>query len=78
MFAGKLLYNLSYDLLIMIDMGHFGKNAVRISWLAIVYPSLILNYLGQGAMLIKDPTLVDDPFFHQVPYPVLLLDYTSL
>ena len=37
------------------DLGHFGKKPIRVAWLAIVLPSLALNYLGQGALLIGDP-----------------------
>lgn len=59
------------------DMGHFGKNAVRLSWLAAVYPSLVLQYLGQGAMLLDHPHLIDDPFYHSVPnalfWPIFVL-----
>lgn len=59
------------------DMGHFGKNSVRVSWLFIVYPSLLLNYLGQSAMLIVDPSTIDNPFFRSVPnglfFPMLIL-----
>ncbi|MDE1148602.1 MAG: potassium transporter Kup [Azospirillaceae bacterium] len=49
------------------DMGHFGATAIRRAWFAIVFPALILNYLGQGALLLDNPQHVDNPFFHLVP-----------
>jgi len=52
------------------DMGHFGKNPVRMAWLFAVYPSLILCYFGQGALLLTIPSKVDDPFFHMVPHAI--------
>ena len=45
------------------DMGHFGKQAVRIAWYGLVCPSLVLNYFGQGALLLRDATAVKNPFF---------------
>lgn len=49
------------------DMGHFGKSPIRRSWLAVVLPALLLNYLGQGALIISDPTTVANPFFRMAP-----------
>jgi KUP system potassium uptake protein len=49
------------------DMGHFGKNPIRIAWLSVVIPSLILNYLGQGAFIISHPEAVEDPFYLMIP-----------
>jgi KUP system potassium uptake protein len=49
------------------DMGHFGRGPIRISWLWIVLPSLVLNYLGQGAALIGNPEHVINPFFLMAP-----------
>jgi KUP system potassium uptake protein len=48
------------------DMGHFGKRPIRIAWYALVLPALVLNYLGQGALLLLDPR-VDHPFFLLAP-----------
>jgi KUP system potassium uptake protein len=48
------------------DMGHFGKKPIRIAWYALVLPSLVLNYLGQGALLLLDPD-VEHPFFLLAP-----------
>jgi KUP system potassium uptake protein len=45
------------------DMGHFGRRPIRLAWTGLVMPSLALNYLGQGALLIDDPTALDNPFF---------------
>ncbi len=59
------------------DMGHFGKKPIRAAWLGLVLPCLTLNYLGQGALVLHDPTAAADPFFRMVPqfayWPVLLL-----
>jgi len=57
------------------DMGHFGKGPVRIAWFSLVAPALILNYFGQGALLIVRPAAVQNPFFLLVPewglYPMV-------
>jgi KUP system potassium uptake protein len=45
------------------DMGHFGKSPIRIAWFALVFPALILNYLGQGALVLRDAEAVRNPFF---------------
>jgi KUP system potassium uptake protein len=45
------------------DMGHFGKRPVRIAWFAVVWPGLLLNYFGQGALLLASPAPVANPFF---------------
>jgi KUP system potassium uptake protein len=59
------------------DMGHFGKGAVRIAWFSIVAPALVLNYFGQGALLIARPEAVKNPFYLLVPewalYPMVAL-----
>jgi KUP system potassium uptake protein len=59
------------------DMGHFGPRPIRVVWLGMVLPALLLNYLGQGALLLADPTAVDNPFFRLVPswflYPMLVI-----
>jgi KUP system potassium uptake protein len=49
------------------DMGHFGKNPIRMAWLVIVFPALVLNYLGQGAFVIAHPDAVANPFFLMFP-----------
>jgi KUP system potassium uptake protein len=50
-----------------LDMGHFGRNPVRYAWLFIVLPSLLINYLGQGALLLSNPDAVSNPFYLMVP-----------
>ena len=54
------------------DMGHFGKKPIRIAWFSIVMPALTLNYFGQGALLLSDPTAVKNPFFNMAPDWALL------
>ncbi|WP_310614297.1 potassium transporter Kup [Limnohabitans sp.] len=49
------------------DMGHFGKKPIRIAWFTVVMPSLTLNYFGQGALLLTDPSAVANPFFNMAP-----------
>ena len=49
------------------DLGHFGKRPIQTAWLFIVLPSLALNYLGQGALVIADPKAVENPFFLMYP-----------
>ena len=59
------------------DMGHFGKGAVRIAWFGLVAPALVLNYFGQGALLIGDPGALQNPFYLAFPswalYPMVAL-----
>jgi KUP system potassium uptake protein len=69
--------NLSYVILcctggeaLFADKGHFGANPIRISWFLIVFPALLLNYLGQGALLLMDPSKIDNPFFHMMEGPL--------
>ena len=49
------------------DMGHFGRDPIRYAWLSFVLPALLLNYLGQGALILNDPAAVRNPFYLQVP-----------
>lgn len=49
------------------DMGHFGPKPIRVAWFSIVLPALFLNYLGQGAMILLDPTTSSSPFFLMAP-----------
>jgi KUP system potassium uptake protein len=57
------------------DMGHFGKGPIRIGWFSIVLPALLLNYLGQGALILREPGAVTNPFFKLAPawfvYPLV-------
>lgn len=50
-----------------LDMGHFGKSPVRLAWLFCVLPSLLINYFGQGALLLADPEAIKNPFYLMVP-----------
>jgi KUP system potassium uptake protein len=54
------------------DMGHFGKPPIRIAWFTLVQPSLMLNYFGQGALLLREPSAAANPFFHLAPDWMLL------
>jgi KUP system potassium uptake protein len=54
------------------DMGHFGKTPIRLSWVLIVMPALVLNYFGQGALLIENPSAVSNPFYLMAPQWSLL------
>ncbi len=49
------------------DMGHFGRRPITIGWLSVVFPSLMLNYAGQGATLLGDASKIDNPFYLMVP-----------
>jgi KUP system potassium uptake protein len=59
------------------DMGHFGRRAIMVSWLYIALPCLLLNYLGQSALLLKNPAAVENPFFLLAPewarFPLVIL-----
>jgi KUP system potassium uptake protein len=59
------------------DIGHFGKRPIRRAWYLIVFPSLLANYLGQGALLLRSPDVVESLFFRMVPawglYPLVIL-----
>jgi KUP system potassium uptake protein len=49
------------------DMGHFGRAPIRLAWFGLVLPGLVLNYFGQGALVLRDPTALEHPFYHLVP-----------
>jgi KUP system potassium uptake protein len=53
------------------DMGHFGKRPIRLAWFSFVLPALVLNYFGQGALLLSHPEAIDSPFFKLTPEPLL-------
>jgi KUP system potassium uptake protein len=59
------------------DMGHFGKKPIRVVWLWFVFPCLLLNYFGQGALILRDPTAITNPFYLLAPqsmlYPMIAL-----
>jgi KUP system potassium uptake protein len=59
------------------DMGHFGKKSIRIAWLGLVFPALLLNYFGQAAFVLANPAAIKNPFYLMVPqwglYPMVVL-----
>jgi len=59
------------------DMGHFGRTALRTAWLRLVFPALLLNYFGQGALLLGNPLALENPFYRLAPewglYPLVVL-----
>ena len=59
------------------DMGHFGRKPIRLAWFALAFPALVLNYLGQGAMLLQTPEAASSPFYLMAPgwalYPLVIL-----
>lgn len=46
------------------DMGHFGKRPIQFAWMGLVLPALTINYMGQGALLMRDPAALENPFYH--------------
>ena len=50
-----------------LDMGHFGRKPVRLAWLLVALPALLINYFGQGALLLSDATAISNPFFLMLP-----------
>ncbi len=63
------------------DMGHFGLKPIQRAWLVIVFPCLLLNYFGQGALLLRDPAALDNPFYRLAPewalIPLLILAFMA-
>jgi KUP system potassium uptake protein len=59
------------------DIGHFGTRPIRLTWFTIVLPALVLNYFGQGALLMSEPAAAENPFFRMTPswslYPMVIL-----
>jgi KUP system potassium uptake protein len=59
------------------DMGHFGKHPIRLAWFRLVLPALLLNYFGQSALLLKNPSVAENPFYLMAPswslYPLVIL-----
>ena len=59
------------------DLGHFGKKPIRLAWFTLVWPALVLNYFGQGAMLLLEPSKVTNPFYEMAPpwalFPLIVL-----
>ena len=63
------------------DMGHFGRSPIRRAWLRFVFPALLLNYFGQGALLLAKPAAIENPFYLLAPgwalYPLVALASTA-
>jgi KUP system potassium uptake protein len=63
------------------DLGHFGRGPIRMSWIALVFPALLLNYFGQTALLLENPQATAHPFYELVPrtllYPMVALATTA-
>ena len=59
------------------DLGHFGHRAIQVAWFSVGLPALLLNYFGQGALLLRDPSTAVNPFYHSAPswalYPLIIL-----
>jgi KUP system potassium uptake protein len=64
---GAVIYAVTGTEALYADMGHFGRKPIASAWLYLVMPALMLNYMGQAAMLIEHPQFRDNPFFHMVP-----------
>ncbi|PTQ90190.1 potassium transporter Kup [Agitococcus lubricus] len=54
------------------DMGHFGARPIRLAWLGLVWPSLVLNYFGQGALILQNPSAVANPFYLLAPDSMMI------
>ena len=63
------------------DMGHFGKRPIRYGFFCVAFPGLVLNYLGQGALLLREPAAIENPFYNLSPgwfqFPLVLLSTVS-
>src|SRR5437660_3767719 len=54
------------------DMGHFGSKPIRLAWFGMVFPALMINYIGQGALVLRDPAAIKNPFYLLAPGELLL------
>jgi KUP system potassium uptake protein len=74
---GAVVLSLTGAEALYADMGHFGKRPIRVTWFGIVFPSLVLNYFGQGALLIVNPGALSNPFYRLFPqwaiFPMIML-----
>lgn len=70
--SGAVFLTLTGAEALYADMGHFGKKPINMGWFYLVFPCLILNYLGQGAMVLKNPALYDNPFYNMAPQGFLI------
>ncbi|WP_213305628.1 potassium transporter Kup [Paraburkholderia sacchari] len=74
---GAVVLSLTGAEALYADMGHFGKRPIRLTWFGLVFPTLALNYLGQGALLLANPGAVQNPFYRLFPqwaiFPMIVL-----
>ncbi|MEC5404239.1 potassium transporter Kup [Paraburkholderia sp. MPAMCS5] len=69
---GAVVLSLTGAEALYADMGHFGKQPIRLTWFGVVFPALALNYLGQGALLLANPGAVQNPFYRLFPQWTIL------
>ena len=65
--AGSVFLALTGGEALYADMGHFGRNPINYAWFLLVFPSLALNYFGQGALILGNPKALDNPFYNMAP-----------
>ena len=65
--AGAVVLTVTGVEALYADMGHFGRKPIRLAWFALVFPALTVNYMGQGAEILRDPSAVANPFFLMAP-----------
>jgi KUP system potassium uptake protein len=70
--VGALVLALTGAEALYADLGHFGRTPIRLAWSGLVMPALALNYLGQGALLMRDPSAIENPFFRLFPEQLLV------
>ena len=69
---GALILTVTGAEALYADMGHFGKKPIRLAWFGLVMPALLLNYFGQGALLLEDPKALENPFYRMAPDYLLM------
>src|SRR3954468_14336568 len=74
---GSVLLAITGAEALYVDLGHFGRRPIQFSWFSMVLPALVLNYFGQGALVLADPTAIKNPFYLLAPdwalYPLIVL-----
>jgi KUP system potassium uptake protein len=68
---GSVVLSITGGEALYADMGHFGRGPIRVAWYGLVLPALVLNYFGQGALMLADPRAAESPFFGMVPQGAL-------
>ena len=69
---GALVLTVTGTEALYADMGHFGKKPIRVAWFALVMPALLVNYFGQGALLLQNPGALENPFYRMAPSYLLV------